>query len=52
MTRSLRRRERLTLLGGGRESRAAEITVKAREGAEELDVQALKDCPAYGAWNV
>lgn len=37
---------------GCRESRAAEITVKAMEGAEDLDVQALKDSPAYGARNV
>jgi len=26
--------------------------VKATEGAEDLDVQALKDSPAYGARNV
>jgi hypothetical protein len=37
---------------GCRESRAAEITVKAMEGAEDLEVQALKDSPAYGARNV
>jgi hypothetical protein len=37
---------------GCRESRAAEITVKAMEGAEDLDVQALKDSSAYGARNV
>jgi hypothetical protein len=37
---------------GCRESRAAEITVKAMEGAEDLDVQALKDSPAYGARTV
>jgi hypothetical protein len=34
------------------ESRAAEITVKAMVGAEDLEVQALKDSPAYGARNV
>jgi hypothetical protein len=39
-------------LGGDRESRAAEITVKAMEGAEDLEVQAPKDSPAYGARNV
>jgi hypothetical protein len=37
---------------GCRECRAAEITVKAMEGAEDLEVQAPKDSPAYGAWNV
>ena len=37
---------------GCRESRAAEITVKAMEGAEDLEVQAPKDSPAYGARNV
>lgn len=26
--------------------------MKAREGAEDLEVQALKDSPAYGARNV
>jgi len=26
--------------------------VKAMEGAEDLNVQALKNSPAYGAWNV
>jgi hypothetical protein len=34
---------------GCRERRAPEIRVKAMEGAEDLDVQALKDSPAYGA---
>jgi hypothetical protein len=29
-----------------------EIRVKAMEGAEDLEVQALKDSPAYGARNV
>jgi hypothetical protein len=29
-----------------------EIGVKAMEGAEDLEVQALKDSPAYGARNV
>jgi hypothetical protein len=29
-----------------------EIGVKAMEGAEDLDVQALKDSSAYGARNV
>ena len=37
---------------GCRECRAPEIRVKAMEGAEDLDVQALKDSPAYGARNV
>jgi hypothetical protein len=37
---------------GCRECRAPEIRVKAMEGAEDLDVQAPKDSPAYGAWNV
>ena len=39
-------------MGGCRECRAPEIRVKATEGAEDLNVQALKDSPAYGAWNV
>jgi hypothetical protein len=29
-----------------------EIGAKAMEGAEDLEVQALKDSPAYGARNV
>jgi hypothetical protein len=37
---------------GCRESRAAENTVKAMEDAEDLEVQASKDSPAYGARNV
>jgi hypothetical protein len=37
---------------GCRECRAAENTVKAMEDAEDLEVQALKDSPAYGARNV
>jgi hypothetical protein len=37
---------------GCRECRAPEIRVKAMEGAEDLDVQAPKDSPAYGARNV
>ncbi len=28
------------------------IRVKAMEGAEDLELQALKDSSAYGAWNV
>ena len=37
---------------GCRECRAPEIRAKAMEGAEDLDVQALKNSPAYGARNV
>ena len=37
---------------GCRECRAPEFRVKAMEGAEDLDVQALMDSPAYGARNV
>lgn len=37
---------------GCRECRAAENTVKAMEDAEDLEVQASKDSPAYGARNV
>ena len=37
---------------GCRECRAPENRVKAMEGAEDLDVQALKNSPAYGARNV
>jgi hypothetical protein len=37
---------------GCRECRAPEFRVKAMEGAEDLEVQALKDSPAYGARNV
>lgn len=38
---------------GCRECRAPEIRVKAMEGvAEDLEVQALKNSPAYGARNV
>jgi len=37
---------------GCRECRAPEFRVKAMEGAEGLEVQALKDSPAYGARNV
>lgn len=37
---------------GCRECRAREIRVKAMEGAEDLNVQALKNSPAYGARNV
>jgi hypothetical protein len=37
---------------GCRECLAAEITVKAREGTQDLDVQVPKDSPAYGARNV
>ena len=39
-------------MGGCRECRAPEIRAKAMEGAEDLDVQALKNSPAYGARNV
>jgi hypothetical protein len=39
-------------LGGDRECRAPEIRVKAMEGAQDLESQALKDSPAYGARNV
>ncbi|MGH7745959.1 MAG: hypothetical protein ACREQ5_14455, partial [Candidatus Dormibacteria bacterium] len=34
------------------ECRAPEFRVKAMEGAEDLEVQAPKDSPAYGARNV
>jgi hypothetical protein len=37
---------------GCRECRAPEIRVKAMEGVEDLEVQAPKDSPAYGARNV
>ena len=37
---------------GIRECRAPSIRAKAMEGAEDLDVQALKNSPAYGARNV
>jgi hypothetical protein len=37
---------------GQRECRTAEITVKAMEDAEDLEVQASKNSPAYGARNV
>ena len=36
---------------GCRECRAPEIRAKAMEGAEDLNVQALKNSPAYGARN-
>ena len=39
-------------MGGCRECRAPEIRAKAMEGAEDLNVQALKNSPAYGARNV
>ena len=39
-------------MGRCRECRAPEIRAEATEGAEDLDVQALKDSPAYGARNV
>jgi hypothetical protein len=52
-TRSVRRRWRsCPLWVGCRECRAPEIRVKAMEGAEDLEVQALKDSPAYGVRNV
>ena len=37
---------------GYRECRAPECRAKAMEGAEDLDVQAPKDSPAYGVRNV
>ena len=37
---------------GCRECRAPGCRVKAMEGAQDLEVQALKDSPAYGARNV
>jgi hypothetical protein len=37
---------------GCRECRAPESRAKAMEGAEDLELQALKDSPAYGARNV
>jgi hypothetical protein len=37
---------------GYRECRAPECRAKAMEGAEDLELQALKDSPAYGARNV
>ena len=36
---------------GCRECRAPEIRAKAIEGAEDLNAQALKNSPAYGARN-
>ena len=38
--------------GGHRECRAPEIRAKAMEGAEDLELQAPRDSPAYGAWNL
>jgi hypothetical protein len=38
--------------GGQRECRAASITVKAMEDAEDLNAQASKNSPAYGVRNV
>ena len=40
------------MTAGCRECRAPEIRAKAMEGAEDLELQALKDSPAYGARNV
>ena len=37
---------------GYRECRAPEIRAKVMEGVEDLEVQAPKDSPAYGARNV
>ncbi len=37
---------------GCRECRVPEIRAKAMEGAEDLEVQALKNSPVYGARNV
>lgn len=37
---------------GSRECRAPEIRAKAMEGVEDLEVQTLRDSPAYGARNV
>ena len=47
MKRSLRRRQCSPPLGGIRECRAPPIRAKATEGAEDLEVQAPKDSPAY-----
>jgi hypothetical protein len=52
MKRSLRRRQCSPPLGGIRECRAPSIRAKATEGAEDLEVQAPKNSPAYGARNV
>ena len=39
-------------MGGCRECRAPEIRAKAMEGAEDLNMQALKNSPTYGVRNV
>ena len=52
MKRSLRRRQCSPPLGGIRECRAPSIRAKATQGAEDLEVQAPKDSPAYRARNV